>query len=348
MEFNISNLKELSKISQAIKSEEESKAAANGTNAKASDGEAIPPQEPIAPSEPIAPQEPIKPQASAIDDIDDETLSKILEKKGLKLQKDDGETEEQRAKREQIEKIEMMRFAVEHLGINADELNVDSAIISKTDKELVYEDFANKLKSKNKDLSDEVIRKRFEKEYFLDEFDDEDDKIYGEEKLKARAEKLRSKATMQLENVKNEYNKFKEVRGIYNKASSEADTFLKEYNGVIEFDDDGNKIPIEIPKDYLSQTFSKKFKDAYMFAKTQNPNGDLDKRKLAESIIIPDMIKHIARTVASIQTNKAVEEAMKPFKNPLTTTKSTEVLSAGGADEKVLESVKNMPRLRNG
>jgi hypothetical protein len=286
--------------------------------------------------------------AKSIEEMDDESLNKLLEKRGLKVVKEEKqETPEQKQKRLQEEKADMIKFAVEQLNMKVEDLTESDIINSKEDMDLVYEEFSKKQKAKSKNINEETIRRRFNNEYYQDEFADEEDRDWGSIKIKESADQIRKSAMSPFEKVKEEYTSYKEAERVHSAAKKEAKEYIKNMNKVFEIKVQDEVVPIEIPEVYLQGDFVKRFTDSYMYAKSHNPHGSVDAEVIAKSILRSDLIEHAASVAASIKSNKAVEDALRPYKNPLTQTRSAE--APRGTDEsKMKQSIdsfkQSMPR----
>jgi len=268
-----------------------------------------------------------------IDDIDDETLNKILEKKGIKIVKEEKpETPEQKTKRIQDEKLDMIKFAVENLNMKVDDFTQSDMLEDKGDADIVYDEYATRQKAKYKDVDEETIRRRFNNEYYQDEYVEDSDKDWGLEKIKEEAKSIRKNAKTPYEKVESEYRSYKDAEVVYNNAKKEAKKYFENMNKVFEVTVQDEVVPIEIPEVYLNGDFKKKLTDNYLFAKTQNPHGNVAIESIANSLLRIDLLEHVASVVSSIKANKAVEETLRPYKNPLIRT------SSGDAPKSVDES----------
>ena len=183
-----------------------------------------------------------------IDDIDDDTLNKILEKRGIKVVREEKpETPEQKTKRIQDEKLDMIKFAVENLNMKVDDFTEFEKLDGKSDAELVYDGYAKNQKSKYKGIDDETIRRRFDNEYYHDEYADDSDKEWGLDRIKDEAATVRKNAKTPFEKVESEYRSYKEAEVVYNNAKKEAKKYLENVNKVFEvkvqdeIDNDGKR-----------------------------------------------------------------------------------------------------------
>ena len=269
------------------------------------------------------------------DDIDDETFRKIAEKKGISFKKEDTETEEQKNKRLKDEENDFYSFAITKANLKPEDLAKPNLVKEKADNDLVYEDFRAKQLETSKNLSEAIIKKRFDKIYGIEEFnaDEEDDdyntqkeeyeldKEWKESLLKLRAEKLRGKVEKPILNAKEEYKRFKDNQKISYQANEKIDNFANKLTSeYIYTSDEFGDLPIKIENfDSYKKQLVDDLRQTALIVLHNNPNGNLDVIDgLAKDRIYADHRKQIEAAIKSRAYNEGVLEGKRPFKNPIT------------------------------
>ncbi len=273
-------------------------------------------------------------------DIPDDVLQKIAQKKGLNLTAVDNETPEQKELRLRRENAEFFQYSIGELGMKPEDFAVPETLKTKKDEEIVYEDFKAKQLKTNANLKEETIKKRFQTVYPINDFvGDVDDENYVSLKaeydsdradamkiLKERAETIRQKSVAPINNAKTAYEQAKKNQQLIMKADNLVNTFASQFGKEFIYKSEEGDIPIEIPSyDTYKTEFLNTLRETSRFATFQNPDGSFDLNAVAYNKLVVDHRKQIDGVIASNNYNKGIADGKKGFKNPLTESSNTGV-----------------------
>lgn len=248
--------------------------------------------------------------------------------------------DETKKRNAEIEKAEFIKVATDEGLLNVDEFSAYENLAKKSDRDLVYEQFASQFKEDNPDATDELTRTEFESEYKLDS-DKEKSKARGEARLKKEAEDLRSP-------LSGKYNAAKEFVDNYKISTKELPTFYKFVDDLVneltpetfslakakdntKDDEDELDIPVKFTKEQRDE-ISKLFKTPKHF------NAYLDNKDKLKETLAPSLTKKINSIIKVNNFDSAVSYALTQGKG-IGRKKGSNV----GA-EQPFAVVKNMPR----
>jgi hypothetical protein len=169
-------------------------------------------------------------------------------------------TEEQQKRAAKKQEADLIKFWIENKGGSAEDLAEIQNLQSTEDNQLVYNDFSNKLKSKNANITPEEIQARFNKQFFINPdastleegqslpFDAEDIAA-GQERIKDIAQRLKNNPkVIGYRNAEQEFKNNLEIQQKNNVWTDKVSTFLDNYKNEVEFDanEDGEKTKITL------------------------------------------------------------------------------------------------------
>lgn len=302
-------------------------------------------------------REEVKPEVKAEIDWDNteipaEILERLAAKQGFKKNSDIPETDEEKQARIRRENGEFASWAITEGKLKAEDLALPQTIQNTNDLDLVKQDFANKLKANDKNISQASIDRLFAREYPLNAELPEDataeqivafqeDKRDTQQKLTARAAKLRSKTVAPIQSAKQQFEAVKKNQQIISKADEQFNTFAKQFGKDFIYKNEDGDIPIELSTDFRKNFLNNLQQTARTLA-LSNPNGNLDVTKLANDLLVIANRKQIDGVLKSRYVNEGKAEALKTYKNPITETKDA---GAPVTDKKVQADAANKQAL---
>ena len=277
--------------------------------------------------------------------INDESAIQYLKSKGIDTSSlEDLKTKLAPAKTEKTEEqslTEALEYGVKNGKIKLEEYNKAVQYKSSPAKELVFQNFSEKLKERNPKITDEEIQSRFNKKYAasesIEEIKDElgevtDRKIVyalDDKEIEADAEEIRKQAWSPIETVKKSHSAYQEEQNFVG-------TVLKEIEGIKTQIPKTVKIPIgdnetfdyEIDASFekqITETLLNNYANARVYA---HKNGI----KWDESFNLNDAVQNVVWSIAGKNIMqiygknrydegllKGVEDFKNPTKKPLET-----------------------------
>lgn len=228
---------------------------------------------------------------------------------------------------------EAIDYAVKNGKLKLDDYTGAKEKAKKSDEELHFTDFAEKLKSKNRNITPEAIQEKYNRKYGEEIVEENGIKvIYDDDTIKDEAKSIREKLLNPIMNVKNEYETF-------DKSNQLQKSIDKDYNRI------KNQIPstIEIPLDEegkekfdyhidekLQPELEKEFEQNYKAYRNHlvrnniTTDENFNVKSFYTDFVKGKMLRNIMKTYASEHGNQRVQEELKPFENKLTTPLETD------------------------
>jgi hypothetical protein len=283
-------------------------------------------------AEPKKEEPTVTPTAINWDEISEEKLAEIAAKRGFKKNDDIPETDAEKEARLKKEESDFAAFAVGQLGLKPEDLAKPTFLKQKEKVDLVYEEFVAEQKELNKNVSEAVIKKRFNAEYGLIEIDETEytsltqseidelkqDREDGLKRLNKVAEKIIRNAEMPVLNARDNYNESKKNDAIIRKVGKEVDIFAKQLGDKFIYkDEDGQDIPIDFPSPEYKNQLIENLKQAHFYFTLNNPNGSFDVQQVANNQMRFDLNKQIVGVVKSNAYQKVLSDGKIGTKNPM-------------------------------
>jgi hypothetical protein len=297
-------------------------------------------------------------------EIPDEVLERIAKSKGYSNTTTVAETQEEKDARERRENGEFVSWAIGEGKLKAEDLALPQTLQGMSNEELVRRDFDQKLLAKDKNMPKTTRDRLFAREYPLNAELPEDataeqiiafqeDKRDAQEKLEARANKLRNKLTAPIPQAKKEFENVKKNNLLIRKADEEFNTFAKSFKKDFVYKSEGGDIPIELTTDE-HKSFLSQFQSIVRNQTLANPNGSLDVPKLAFDLLTIANRKKIDGVLYSRGLNAGKAEELKKFKNPITepstnagaAVETEKQQKAEGTNKGSLQSIRKLGSLR--
>lgn len=309
-------------------------------------------------------KEEVKAEAKPINwdetEIPDEILERLAQKKGYKTKPDVEETQEEKDARIRRDNGEFVSWAISEGKLKAEDLALPKTLQDSDDKTLVYQDFANLQKAKNKNVTQAQIDRLFNREYPLNAELSEDataaeivafneDKQDAQDKFNNRALKLRQKLVAPIQNAKQQFDQVKKNQQIIMKADKEFNTFAEQFGKDFIYKSEDGDIPIELATDFR-KNFLTNLQSITRNQMLSNPNGNLDVHKLANDLLLIANRKQIDGVLKSRYLGEGEAKGLKNFKNPITETTEAgaEVVDKKKeADTKNLQTLDSIGKLGN-
>lgn len=275
------------------------------------------------PSTPAA--ETPKPQEQK--ELSDDELLSLLQKRGIKLPEEKKKTEDE-------EEAEFIAY-----GTAAGKLKVDDYVDAKKlkdvkDSDLVYQEFAAKLKGKDKHITEDKIQAKFDKK-FGDEIMDETDNpkiVYDDDLISEEATKIREQRFAPINTLKNEFGQHSKAQQFEKQVQTEFKRDIEKNVSdkvVVKHGNVDYTIELDKPfQDFAKQRLFEGFKD---FKSDPSKYGNnFDAGKYVEFIVKTNKFDDIVEIASKQRSDVAVLEALKPFKNPVESEKTRDTTPAGG------------------
>lgn len=277
--------------------------------------------------------------------IPDEELQRILAERNITIPSKVKTPEEIQQEKEARE-LSVIKFGIEKLGKTKDALLKPSELKNKKDEDLVREQYFEDAKKRNPKILDETIQARYNKDFKIntdggDEFDD-DEQSYGKQKLVDQAKWIRERASKDLNEVTEKWEKQASAEATYNTVSKEVTNYTKA-NKKFEFEIGGHKIDYTLSDEQIIN-LNKGLTDSLYVAKTNYAGQAIDLGKQAAFVAREQNLDNIISTLITREKDAAVAEALKPFGNA-TPFASTSTGTAETIDKKVLDSLNNLPNM---
>lgn len=256
-----------------------------------------------------APETTVEIKTDAKPSITDESAIEFLRAKGFDVSSFDELTKKQAPKQsEDEETAELIEYGVKNKNLKVDDFLNVKKIKDMPDAELVAENFASKLKSANKNITQEEIKEKFDKRF--GDFDEDGNIKYDETEISDVAAQIRDKANSTIEGVKKEYG------------------FVKSINQ--ELPSLQNKIPKSVTVDFKGESFElnldaktaeqlkSELSDMFVFYK-RNSDGKqpFDMNRFVTNAIWSDPKRRedAIEVISKARADKEVSEALSLYKN---------------------------------
>jgi hypothetical protein len=209
-------------------------------------------------------------------------------------------TPEEKRKQEEIEKAELINFAVKNGKMKLEDFNQFDEISKADDRDLTFRNFKKEFKEDNPeiediDLEEEALR-AFEDKYDLNS-ENEKRKARGEARLAKEAKELRMPLESSYKATKSEYEQERELRKTYPNFAKKIEDFTKEVLpsklDFFKYKDGEEDVLIDVDieqkdRDEIEAQVSKELQTPEVF--TLYKNNELDKikdkaKKIAEGLI---------------------------------------------------------------
>lgn len=189
----------------------------------------------VAPQAPIVNEPPpvVDNNNQSVDDVaalkaELEALKKQLEQKTPQAEL----TPEEKAKQQELEEAELIRYAVKEGKMKLEDFDKYKAVQKAADRDLVFEDWKSEFKEDNPDIDEEdfedAAKRAFEEEMKLNS-DNEKVKARAEAKLAKRAEELRNPHKTAYEKTKKDYDEERDLRQTFPNFTKKIEDFSKEF-----------------------------------------------------------------------------------------------------------------------
>ena len=218
-------------------------------------------------------------------------------------------------------------------------------------KELVYNEFAESLKKKDPNITDEKIQAKFDRKYGEKVIDEEtgDEKIvYDQSDIEEAAEKIIGNKGQKIESFRKNYESYQNDSKFYTAIKKEAENLGKSIPKSIEITVGQDKFNYEIDETFRPQ-IEAALKQSYAAYKVfARQNGIADERfDISEAIntAVWNMNRqNILQTYANKVATDKVQEALKPFANPQSQTLETKEVSNAKVIPSDEEQIANIER----
>lgn len=198
--------------------------------------------------------------------------------------------DEEKQRKEQIEKAELIKYAAENDLMKVEDFNTYESLKVKADRDLVYERFAKELKEEDPELSDEDIKEEFETEYKINSAN-EKRKAKGLERLQKEAGEIRTPYEAKFQTATSQYNETKELKAQYPKFATFVDNLIGSISDkytVLKVKEGEEEVAIDIEltkedRDAISKAF-KNEKTFYAFFKGGEAGLNDLKTKISQKI----------------------------------------------------------------
>lgn len=257
----------------------------------------------------------------------------------------------QRQKTEDEEEAELIDWAVKNENLKVDDFLSAKELQKKKDADIVFENFANKLQAKNKNITAEEIQAKFNKKYG-EETTDEDLNIkyvFDDEDIAEQAKLIREQRLQPINNVKSKFKNYTSEQNFVKQVQNEFSEIAKAIPDKISIKiDDKNSLDYEIESKY-KETLIPKLNEAYTLFR-RNTKEKIDTTAFLSyvaDIVKSDNFGNIANIYRQKGIDAAQLEAVKKLENPITDTLN---LNKGGqptVDMKVEAQKlrKNLPKI---
>lgn len=301
---------------------------------------------------------PANPLEDVLKEFNLESIDQLKERLKPKVEdKKLEESPEEKEKRENVYKSNLLNYAVENSLMKPDDFVKLENIKSKADRDLVFEKFAAEQKEDNPDITDAEITENFESEYKLNS-ENAKAKTRGENRLKKEASEMRTPLESSFNTAKTKFDEERTIRNNYPAFDKTVRGFVSDsipakfevYKGK-----DGEEdvlVDVELTADEkkeISENVAKKLQNTatyLQFTKGETQAlKDLAKKETENFIWDKYRNKNIEAVATSFK-KRGIAQASIGAKNPFPLADKGGNSGAGGgaagnAKERVLESMKN-------
>ena len=220
--------------------------------------------------------------------------SKDAFKTFLAKHKEDSVPEAERQEKANIEKANLLKFAAENKLLKVEEYNQYETLKSKSDKDLVFENYLSEYKDEHKDITDPseleaAAKEDFDYEYKLKDGETETAKAKGLKKLEREAKELRNPIETKVTAAQEQFKQNNNIRETYPKFEKLVkETVLKntpDKTILYKAKDGENEIPVEIEltqkdRDAMAKEFmTPKTFQKFLDLKPEEFNAMIDKKQ---------------------------------------------------------------------
>jgi hypothetical protein len=144
----------------------------------------------------------------------------------VKSAKENNISPEEKAKKDNVEKANLLKYAAENGIMNVEDYNKRESLKGKADRDLVFDRFSSEHKEDFPDASDEDVREAFESEYKLNS-DSDKSKARGEARLSKEAKELRTPFEQKYTVAEQKYTEHKALEGKFPEFNKFMDSLIE-------------------------------------------------------------------------------------------------------------------------
>lgn len=230
----------------------------------------------------------------------------------LRTQREQSIPEEEKTKKINIEKANLLKFSTEKGLMNVEDYNQLENLKAKKDLDLVFEKFSSEHKEDFPDASEEDIKDAFESEYKLNS-DNDKVKTRSEAKLAKEAQELRSPFEQKYSKAEGEYKAEQRIRSKIPEYNGFIDGLIKELTPdklvLFKTKDGENEVSVDIDlTEDDRKEITKTFKNEKTFYNFIQSEGNLDTLK-------PALVKKITSFLKEKYFDNTNEKSFKTGKD---------------------------------
>lgn len=290
----------------------------------------VKPIEGAIPETPIIPEVKLEAPKKSIEELSDDEIKELVAKRGISLA-----PKEIKQKTDADILASSIQYGISEGKFKMEQYDEAVKIKSTSDKDLVFNDEAAKIRAKNSGITDEEIQKRLEKKFAASEREVEDTVtgekttvyIPDEDEIKERAEAIRKKAWTPIDSIKNEYQTAQKVKDFSDQVEANTKKYASEIPSKIKItvgESDSFDFDIEESmKPAITQKLIDNYKQTESYQQFLRNNGikipdsKFDVNAAVTFIVKNEYFDKVMDVHANERVKKAVEEALKPYKNSL-------------------------------
>lgn len=144
----------------------------------------------------------------------------------VKSAKENNVSPEEKAKKDNIEKANLLKYAAENGIMNVEDYNKRESLKGKADRDLVFDRFSSEHREDFPDASDEDIKEAFDSEYKLNS-DIDKSKARGEARLSKEAKELRTPFEQKFTVAEQKYSEHKALEGKFPEFNKFMDSLIE-------------------------------------------------------------------------------------------------------------------------
>ncbi len=280
-------------------------------------------------------------------------LQSILKKYNIasidELEKKLAPAESKRKKSEDEIESEIVKYGIEKGKIKMDDFVEAKKVKDVSDKDLAFAEFAEKLKSKNKNITNDEINAKFDKKFGeLVETKEEDADgnlitkvVYDDDEISERAKEIRNKKWQPIESIKKEYTDAESQKEIQEAAIQDFNKLKKEIPSAVQFKIGEDVFDYQIDEKLKSEV-EKQVVGIYAYYKdTLRSKGikdeNFDVAQATQNVVKDVMFQNVLQIYSKQKVDAAVAEALKPYLNQM-----EKPLETGAAKDKVFDQQKEL------
>lgn len=235
-----------------------------------------------------------------------------------------------RQKSEDEQKAELIDWAVKNENMKVDDFLSAEEIQKKKDADVVFDNFAAKLQSKNKNISQQEIQSKWDKKYGevieTAEIDAEGNAktkvVYDDDEISEQAKQIREQRLQPINNAKSKFINVQKEQEISQRINREFTELSKTIPDKVKIKiDDKNTLEYDLEPKYR-ETLIPKLQEQYTFFRKNAPNEQLDVDNFmnhVSNVVMQDNFGNIANIYRQKGVDSERLENAKKLENPIVT-----------------------------